>query len=149
MLISGRILGRMRASNVLPEPGLPTIKMMNLLAAHGIQFSIDDFGTGYSSLSYISRLPLNEIKIDRSFVKNVPCQAEANSLIQTIILMAKNLRLKVVAEGVETQQQADFLFSCGCDLLQGYFFVKPMRIDEWIASRRADNALAAPYQRNK
>lgn len=126
-----------------------SIKMMNLLAAHGIQFSIDDFGTGYSSLSYISRLPLNEIKIDRSFVKNVPCQAEANSLIQTIILMAKNLRLKVVAEGVETQQQADFLFSCGCDLLQGYFFVKPMRIDEWIASRRADNALAAPYQRNK
>lgn len=126
-----------------------SIEMMNILAAHGIQFSLDDFGTGYSSLSYISRLPLNEIKIDRSFVKNVPFRADANSLIQTIILMAKNLRLKVVAEGVETQQQADFLFSCGCDLLQGYFFAQPMRIDEWIASRRADNALGAPHRGNK
>jgi EAL domain-containing protein (putative c-di-GMP-specific phosphodiesterase class I) len=126
-----------------------SIKMMKMLAAHGIQFSIDDFGTGYSSLAYISRLPLHEIKIDRSFVKNVPYQAEANSLIQTIILMSKNLGLKVVAEGVETQQQADFLFSCGCDLLQGYLFAKPMRIEEWIASRRFDNPFTAPSRANK
>jgi diguanylate cyclase (GGDEF)-like protein/PAS domain S-box-containing protein len=118
-----------------------SVRMMNKLAAHGIRLSIDDFGTGYSSLSYISRLPLHEIKIDRSFVKNVPCQAEANSLIQTIIFMAKNLGLKVVAEGVETQQQAEFLFSCGCDLLQGYFFSKSMRVEEWIASQRPGSGL--------
>jgi EAL domain-containing protein (putative c-di-GMP-specific phosphodiesterase class I) len=123
-----------------------SIRMMNMLAAHGIRLSIDDFGTGYSSLSYISRLPLSEIKIDRSFVKNVPYQAEANSLIQTIIFMAKNLRLKVVAEGVETQQQAEFLSSCGCDLLQGYFFAKPMGIEEWIASQRPGNVLTTLYR---
>jgi diguanylate cyclase (GGDEF)-like protein/PAS domain S-box-containing protein len=126
-----------------------SIKMMNKLAAHGIRLSIDDFGTGYSSLSYISRLPLHEIKIDRSFVKNVPCQAEANSLIQTIIFMAKNLRLKVVAEGVETQQQAEFLFSCGCDLLQGYFFSKPMRVEEWIALQRPGNGLKTLQRRGE
>jgi diguanylate cyclase (GGDEF)-like protein/PAS domain S-box-containing protein len=126
-----------------------SIIMMNMLATQGVRFSIDDFGTGYSSLSYLSRLPLNEIKIDRSFVKNVPHEADANSLVQTIIFMAKNLRLKVVAEGVETQQQADFLFSCGCDLLQGHFYIKPMRVDKWIASRRCGNALITYFQRNK
>lgn len=122
-----------------------SIEMMNMLATHGVRFSIDDFGTGYSSLSYLSRLPLNEIKIDRNFVKNVTYQPEANSMVQTIIFMAKNLRLKVVAEGVETQQQADFLFSCGCDLLQGHFYTKPMSVDEWIASRRSGNALIAHF----
>lgn len=124
-----------------------SIRMMNKLAEHGIRLSIDDFGTGYSSLSYISRLPLNEIKIDRSFVRNVPFHAKANSLIQTIIFMAKNLGLKVVAEGVETQQQAAFLSSCGCDLLQGYFFAKPMPIEEWISAQRLGNP-AARFDRN-
>jgi diguanylate cyclase (GGDEF)-like protein/PAS domain S-box-containing protein len=119
-----------------------SIRMMKTLASHGIRFSVDDFGTGYSSLSYISRLPLNEIKIDRSFVKNVPYQAEANALIQTIIFMAKNLQLEIVAEGVETQEQAEFLSSCGCDLLQGNFFAKPMHIEEWIASQRPGNVLS-------
>lgn len=116
-----------------------SIRMMNTLVAHGVRISIDDFGTGYSSLSYITRLPLNEIKIDRSFVKNVPYQGKASSLIQTIIFMATNLGLKVVAEGVETRQQAEFLFSCGCDVLQGDWFAKPMRIDEWITLQRPDS----------
>ena len=108
-----------------------TITMMNKLAATGIRFSIDDFGTGYSSLAYIRRLPLHEIKIDRSFVKSLP-QGDDIAIVQTIIAMAKNLNLKVIAEGVETTDQASFLITAGCDAMQGFLYARPMIIDVWM-----------------
>ena len=109
-----------------------TVTMMTKLARLGIRFSIDDFGTGYSSLAYIRRLPLHEIKIDRSFVKSVPHDADETAIVQTITAMAKNLDLKVVAEGVETKQQAEFLVASGCDAMQGYLFARPMAIEKWL-----------------
>lgn len=115
-----------------------TVTMMNKLAAAGIRFSIDDFGTGYSSLAYIRRLPLHEIKIDRSFIKSLP-QEDDIAIVQTIIAMAKNLDLKVIAEGVETLDQASFLIAAGCDAMQGYLYARPMPIDAWIDAHLEKN----------
>ncbi len=116
-----------------------TVTMMNKLAAAGIRFSIDDFGTGYSSLAYIRRMPLHEIKIDRSFIKSLP-QDDDIAIVQTIIAMAKNLDLKVIAEGVETTDQASFLMAAGCDAMQGYLYARPMAIDAWITTHIAASA---------
>jgi EAL domain-containing protein (putative c-di-GMP-specific phosphodiesterase class I) len=109
-----------------------TIGRMLEIARLGIRFSIDDFGTGYSSLSYLKRLPLFELKIDKSFIKETPDDPDDTAIVQSILSMAKHLRLRVVAEGVETQQQADFLISAGCDALQGYLFARPMPIAAWL-----------------
>ena len=110
-----------------------TISMMTTLADAGVRFSIDDFGTGYSSLAYIRRLPVHEIKIDRSFVNLVPADADETVIVQTITAMAKNLGVRVVAEGVETEHQANFLTKVGCDALQGYLYGRPSTVDEWLA----------------
>ncbi|SFX56197.1 sensor domain-containing protein [Marinospirillum alkaliphilum] len=91
----------------------------------GISFSIDDFGTGYSSLSYLKKLPINELKIDRSFVKDLPEDSSDALLVETMMAVAKHLQLSVVAEGVETQAQRDYLYSVDCNLHQGYFYGKP------------------------
>ena len=109
-----------------------TIKMMTTLADAGVRFSIDDFGTGYSSLAYIRRLPLHELKIDRSFVKSIPADADETAIVQTITAMAKNLDLRVVAEGVETIEQAQFLIAAGCDAMQGYLYSRPMDVEQWL-----------------
>lgn len=91
----------------------------------GISFSIDDFGTGYSSLSYLKKLPINELKIDRSFVMDLPEDSSDALLVETMMAVAKHLQLSVVAEGVETEAQRDYLYSVGCYLHQGYFYGKP------------------------
>ncbi|CAN7719953.1 EAL domain-containing protein [Variovorax sp. LjRoot290] len=110
-----------------------TIEKMKSLAAMGIRFSLDDFGTGYSSLSYMTQLPLNQIKIDKSFVQNIGIDPKVESIIQTIIGMARNLELEVVAEGVETRQQLGFLEKHRCTLFQGYLFSKPVPLPEFEA----------------
>ena len=92
----------------------------------GLQVALDDFGTGYSSLSYVRRLPLDTIKIDRSFVKDLGQDSESASIVTAIIAMAHSLGLRVVAEGVETEQQADFLRSQGCEELQGFLYSEPV-----------------------
>ena len=92
----------------------------------GVKFSIDDFGTGYSSLSYLKSLPLNTLKIDRSFVNDIKDGNHDVVLIDTIILMAHNLGLEVIAEGVETEQELDYLSSRGCKIYQGFRFSKPV-----------------------
>jgi diguanylate cyclase (GGDEF)-like protein/PAS domain S-box-containing protein len=98
----------------------------------GFHFSIDDFGTGYSSLAYLKRLPIHELKIDKSFINDVPTDADDVALVETILAVAKHMRLKVVAEGVETEEQAAFLNARGQVIHQGYFFGRPEPADDWI-----------------
>ena len=92
----------------------------------GLKFSMDDFGTGYSSLSYLKRLPLDELKIDRSFITDLPNKSEDQALVSAMIYLAHEFKLKVVAEGVETQAQLDLLAKMGCDEYQGYLFSQPV-----------------------
>ena len=96
----------------------------------GVKLSIDDFGTGYSSLAYLKRLPVNELKIDRAFVKDMVHDADDQVIVRTTIDLSHNLGLSVVAEGAEDQATVDALSALGCDEVQGYFFAKPMPIDE-------------------
>ena len=109
-----------------------TIARMHELAALGIRFSIDDFGTGYSSLAYLRRMPLYELKIDRSFVQELPGNGNDAAIVQSILAMARHLRLRVIAEGVETREQADFLAANSCDGMQGYLLARPVGIDVWF-----------------
>lgn len=97
----------------------------------GIKLSIDDFGTGYSSLAYLKRLPVSKLKIDQSFIRDLPYDEEDAVITKTVIAMAKNLGLKVIAEGVETQQQCDFLVANGCPQIQGYLIARPMPSDSF------------------
>ncbi|PHR53629.1 MAG: diguanylate cyclase [Arcobacter sp.] len=103
------------------------IHNMNTLKSFGIRFSMDDFGTGYSSLSYLRQLPLNELKIDRSFVCELDSTSPDGSMIKTILDISRNLNLSTVAEGVETLKQKEFLIENNCDILQGYYLAKPMK----------------------
>lgn len=102
-----------------------SVAKMGLLKAEGVQFSVDDFGTGYSSLAYLTRLPLNQLKIDQSFVRNLGVRSTDGVIVQTIIGMARNLGLEVIAEGVETVEQKDFLAAHGCTMYQGYLLARP------------------------
>jgi EAL domain-containing protein (putative c-di-GMP-specific phosphodiesterase class I) len=119
-----------------------TIEKLLEVRKLGIGIAIDDFGTGYSSLSYLARLPVSTLKIDRSFIITMLENPDATTLIQTIISMAHSLRLKVVAEGVETEEQATMLKLLRCDQMQGYLFSKPLPLEEVTALLRR-NAQAA------
>jgi len=96
----------------------------------GISISIDDFGTGYSSLSYLQQLPVDILKIDRSFIKNLPVDPANDAITRSIIQLAHSMSLKVVAEGVETEQTLKYLQKISCDIVQGYYIDKPLEADE-------------------
>ncbi|PHV27558.1 diguanylate cyclase [Janthinobacterium sp. BJB426] len=116
-----------------------SLARMRELAGLGIRFSIDDFGTGYSSLAYLTSMPLYELKIDKRFIDDTPRDARDTAIVQAILAMARHLGLRVVAEGVETQEQADFLLAHDCDGLQGYLYARPMPLPDfmtWLAERR-------------
>ena len=100
------------------------------LSASGAELSIDDFGTGYSSLSYLTRLPVRRLKIDRSFISDLESRPEAVTVAASIVSLAGNLGLSVVAEGVETTEQRELLLSLGCRLAQGYLFSRPVPADD-------------------
>lgn len=107
------------------------IASMTALKKIGIQFSLDDFGTGYSSLQYLQKLPLDQLKIDQSFVRDMTVDVGDNAIVQTIIAMAKVLNLDIIAEGVETEEQHQRLHFLGCDHYQGYLFSKPVPIEQF------------------
>jgi diguanylate cyclase (GGDEF)-like protein/PAS domain S-box-containing protein len=111
-----------------------TIVKMHALKQIGVSFSMDDFGTGYSSLAYLTQLPLDQLKIDKSFVQNIGTKSSDAMIIQTIIGMANNLGIEVIAEGVETEAQLAFLGESGCLLYQGYLFGRPAPVKEFTAA---------------
>jgi diguanylate cyclase (GGDEF)-like protein/PAS domain S-box-containing protein len=113
-------------------------KVVQLLHAHGFRLSLDDFGTGYSSLSYLRALPVSAIKLDRSFLRDVPDNADANAVVRMVVQLAHDLRLEVVAEGVEHQAQASFLSDAGCSAFQGYLYapaLAPLDAAAWLATQ--------------
>ena len=119
------------------------IDKMHQLRTKGVRFSVDDFGTGYSSLAYLTRLPLHQLKIDQSFVRNLGSRPSDDVIVQTIIGMGRNLDLEVIAEGVETEAQKAILAGHGCDLYQGYLLARPMPVADF---ERSLGGPAAPPQ---
>lgn len=137
------VVGALQASHVAPstlkleitestamENAEHSINILNKLKEIGVQLSIDDFGTGYSSLSILHRLPFDTLKIDRSFVIRVGEQGEDSEVLQTVISLAKNLKMRVIAEGIETPSQLAVLQNLGCDYGQGYYLAKPKPVEE-------------------
>jgi len=110
-----------------PEEAIRILGEINQL---GIRLSVDDFGTGYSSLSYLKKLPIHKLKIDQSFIKELPYDEEDVAITRAVIALAKSLNLNIIAEGVETLEQQEFLVRNGCEHIQGYFYAKPMPADE-------------------
>jgi EAL domain-containing protein (putative c-di-GMP-specific phosphodiesterase class I) len=106
-----------------------TLSTLKKLKQLGVSIAIDDFGTGYSSLSYLRRFPVDKVKIDRSFVAEVPADRDQGAIVSAIVALAHALQIRVVAEGVETEAQREFLRSCGCDFIQGYLVGKPSDSD--------------------
>ncbi len=120
-------------SCLIPAQAEQTLAQLNALKALGFSLSIDDFGTGYSSLSYLRRLPLDTLKIDQSFVRDLPGNTGACQIASAIIAMAKALGLNVIAEGIETPQQLDFILNAGCDQGQGYLVSAPLPAEQITA----------------
>ena len=114
---------------------------MNALYETGVRFSLDDFGTGYSSLQYLKRLPLSQLKIDQSFVRDIADDTSDRAIVRTIIAMAHGLNLDVIAEGVETAQQRQLLLEKGCSHFQGYLFSKPVPIEQFAALLKTQSAV--------
>jgi len=131
--ISAKLLKFELTESLLLDNIEDTIATMNRLKSMGLQFSLDDFGTGYSSLQYLKRLPLDQIKIDQSFVRDLATDANDKAIVRTVIAMAHSLNLDVIAEGVETEEQRQNLSANGCAHYQGYLFSKPLPIQDFLA----------------
>lgn len=123
-----------------------TIERMNLLRQRGLRFALDDFGTGYASLSYLKLLPFNKLKIDQSFVRDVLTDTNDEAIVSTIIALGQSLDLAVIAEGVETRDQALLLEKSGCHVYQGYYFGRPAPVSEW-QQRISQSYLTSKAQR--
>lgn len=132
--------------SLLIEDVAQTANRMHELRALGIRFSIDDFGTGYSSLAYLRALPLYELKIDRAFIDAALSNANDAAIVKLILGIAAQLDIKVVAEGVETDLQFDFLAMNGCDVMQGFLLARPVKLDDWIRARTAASKAGLPFE---
>jgi EAL domain-containing protein (putative c-di-GMP-specific phosphodiesterase class I) len=155
-----QILGTVRSvlSDCALEPGLleleltestsmedagKSFSLLGQLKEIGIRLAIDDFGTGYSNLNYLKRFPVDRLKIDQSFVRDIERDPDDLAIARAVIGMAHGLRLSVVAEGVETEGQLNLLANLGCDLVQGYLFSRPVKAAEFAAMLTAGNVSAA------
>jgi EAL domain-containing protein (putative c-di-GMP-specific phosphodiesterase class I) len=107
------------------------LETLNALGKIGVTLSIDDFGTGYSSLSYLRKLPVHTLKIDQSFVADLPDEAAACSIANAVISLAKSMNMTALAEGIENQEQFEYLKVNGCDIAQGYYFSRPLSVDDF------------------
>jgi EAL domain-containing protein (putative c-di-GMP-specific phosphodiesterase class I) len=145
--------GILRAANLTPhlleleitestamQDAANTVIALKILSDMGLLLAIDDFGTGYSSLSHLKNFPATYLKIDRSFVQGIPADKNDVAIVRTIIGMAKNLGMRLIAEGVETAEQLEFLKKEGCDEAQGFLFCKPLPADELADFVRKYNA---------
>ncbi|MBM4202247.1 MAG: EAL domain-containing protein, partial [Gammaproteobacteria bacterium] len=112
--------------STLLETGETTLSTLEQLKRQGVDLAIDDFGMGYSSLSYLKHLPLASLKIDRSFVRDMTTDSDDRTIAATVVALGHSLGLKVVAEGVESEQQREILIAQGCDFAQGYLFSRPL-----------------------
>jgi len=130
-------------SAVMSDPEQSTA-VLEQLSAMGVLVSVDDFGTGYSSMSYLRRFPIDKLKIDRVFVNEIVSRPEDASIVRAIVSLAHSLNLKVVAEGVETPAQLDFLNAAGCDEYQGYHFSRPLPAADFERFIRESRALTTP-----
>ena len=117
--------------SILIKDAEDALKKLESLAALGVKLAIDDFGTGYSSLSYLKRFPIYKLKIDRSFIDDLPGNESDIAIVTAIISLAHALKLRVLAEGVETQEQRDFLQHLQCEEMQGYLFAQAMSAEEF------------------
>ena len=124
--LSPRFLEIELTESVLMHQTGPVLDTLNAIKALGVGVSVDDFGTGYSSLAYLKRYPIDKLKIDRSFVRDTPGDADDVAIVTAIIQMGHSLQLKTVAEGVETPAQMALLQQLGCDLVQGFLISVPM-----------------------
>jgi EAL domain-containing protein (putative c-di-GMP-specific phosphodiesterase class I) len=118
--------------NVLMKHGESTAGILHTLRSRGVRVSVDDFGTGYSSLSHLRKFPLDALKIDRSFVRQISTGGEDAVVVTAVITMAQSLKLRAVAEGVETQAEVNFLRAHHCDEAQGHYFSRPVAAEQIV-----------------
>lgn len=137
--IPGKSLALEVTESLLIDDVDTTVQKMQVLGAKGVQFALDDFGTGYASLSYLKRLPLTQLKIDQSFVRDLLVDQNDEAIVRTIIALGNSLDLDVVAEGVETEQQAERLRELGCHFFQGYHFGRPQLASVWSNQIQSSN----------
>ena len=123
--------------SVLMRDAESTVDTLHALKAMGVQLAVDDFGTGYSSFSYLRRFPLHALKIDRSFVHEVTANPGDATIVSAMISIGKSLKQRVIAEGVETREQLDFLQTQGCDEGQGYYFSRPVVAEQFTEILRS------------
>jgi EAL domain-containing protein (putative c-di-GMP-specific phosphodiesterase class I) len=121
---------------VLVENPASTRDLLESLRHDGVRVAVDDFGTGYASLAYVRQFPMDTLKIDRQFVRGLPVDAENAAITSAIVALGHSLRLEIVAEGVETEAEEEFLHSLGCYIVQGYRFAHPMRLADFAEWRR-------------
>jgi EAL domain-containing protein (putative c-di-GMP-specific phosphodiesterase class I) len=141
--LEGRFLEVELTESVVMSDPEESIAILEKLSAMGVLVSIDDFGTGYSSMSYLRRFPIDKIKIDRGFISEAMTRPDDASIVRAIVSLAHNLRLKVVAEGVESTEQLEFLKSLGCDQYQGYHYSPALPPAEFQALARSKHDEAA------
>jgi EAL domain-containing protein (putative c-di-GMP-specific phosphodiesterase class I) len=125
---------------------LDALDKLHQIKAMGVELAVDDFGTGYSSLSYLKQMPVDRLKIDQSFVRDIPSSADDCAIVRAILAMASNLKLQVIAEGVESEDQLAFLHDEGCQEVQGYLLSPPVNADSFIARFRDAGRVAEASQ---